>query len=156
MALRWLPISLLLLTGCQRAEVRACQDFIKDGLKSPSSYKLVSSDVRDEKLTESNFLAETGQKPSDIDRRSLRYGDSELRLISISYDAQNSYGTALRSTEICAFRFHGDQQPSTEVLKSRLLFAESTRSFRQLARSGAISSVPAATVPSEPLYPCCM
>lgn len=63
--------ALLTLSGCAREEaaIKACEGFIGDQLRSPSTYKRIEATVAPHKA------------------------ESRFRYVSISYDAANAYGT---------------------------------------------------------------
>jgi hypothetical protein len=75
----------VVLSGCSMAggqpEVTACEEFIKSALRSPSTFKSVSSKSSDSKS-----------------------GDGKgVREIFIEYDAANAFGTPIRGSQICTF-----------------------------------------------------
>lgn len=76
-----LPL-IIAVAGCVKppAEFEQCERYIKSRLKAPSSYKLIG---------------ETGSW--------VPYDKRERYVLSIEYDAQNSYGVMLRDTQICIF-----------------------------------------------------
>lgn len=84
--MRYLALMIaIFLGGCITSEdsaVRACETFIKERLRSPSTYKKVSDD---------------GLGPSfKIDGR-------YVKMIVIEYDAANAYGTPMRGNQQCLF-----------------------------------------------------
>lgn len=87
-----LAIPLLVLTaGCVKPtpEFEQCERYIKARLKAPSSYKLIN---------------ESGSW--------VPFDKRERYVLSIEYDAQNSYGVMLRDTQVCIFPGK-DGQPDT-------------------------------------------
>lgn len=86
-----LPIAVFAIAGCAKPtpEFEQCERYIKAQLKAPSSYKLIK------------------QSGSWVpfDKRD-RY------VLSVEYDAQNSYGAMLRDTQVCIFP-NKDGQPDT-------------------------------------------
>jgi hypothetical protein len=76
--------ALALASGCDDTPKRkegatlACEAYVKDGLKAPSTYSRVSAS-------------------SNIESK-------ELGSVSIEYDAENSYGVPLRGRQSCAFK----------------------------------------------------
>jgi hypothetical protein len=80
-----LLITAILLGGCNSAEdaaVRACETFIKERLRSPSTYKKISDD---------------GLGPS------FKSEGRDVKMIAIEYDAANAYGTPIRGNQLCRF-----------------------------------------------------
>ena len=74
----------LAISGCSDengSAIEACRDFVKGGLRSPSTYEEVSSSVSD------------GEDVGQHDRRN----------VFIEYDAANAFGTPVRSTQLCSF-----------------------------------------------------
>jgi hypothetical protein len=78
-------ITAIFLSGCNTAEdsaVRACETFIKERLRSPSTYKKISDD---------------GLGPS------FKSDGRDVKMVVIEYDAANAYGTPIRGTQQCLF-----------------------------------------------------
>lgn len=78
-------IALSTLTGCspnKDAAINACEMFIKERLKSPSTYKQIGV----------NYSGVT-----------FKNQGREVRMVSIEYDAANAYGTPIRDDQQCLF-----------------------------------------------------
>jgi hypothetical protein len=74
-----------ILTGCNPAKdaaVGACESFVKDRLRSPSTYKQIS-----------------------VDYSGVRFESNgrDVRMVNIKYDAANAYGTPIRGDQQCMF-----------------------------------------------------
>jgi hypothetical protein len=78
-----------MLCSCNSAQntaVEACEIFIKERLRSPSTYQRITSD---------------GLGPSfESDGR-------RVKMITIEYDAANAYGTPIRGSQQCTFKVDG-------------------------------------------------
>lgn len=154
---RWIaPMMALMLAGCGKPEVEGCEKFLKEGLKSPSSYKRVSVDAFDRPLSLSNFQNETGQRVSQFDRPLLmNNSNAKMRQVIIAYDADNSFGTAIRGTQVCAFKVFTDKSLDADKVEAAATKASMDRSMRQLFHQGAIPRLPNDMDP-HPRYECCM
>jgi hypothetical protein len=76
---------LLMLSGCnsvQKQAVQACEVFIREGLRSPSTYQRASVD-------------DLGPAFEHEGRR--------VKMITVEYDAANAYGTPVRGSQQCVF-----------------------------------------------------
>lgn len=78
------------------AQVQDCERQLLDKLKSPSSYKRVSAS--------GIAIPAEGKHP--------RYYS-----VDIKYDADNSYGAAIRDTEICMYRIDAQGRPTVEPIE---------------------------------------
>jgi hypothetical protein len=90
--LNFILIGSLALSGCQSAEdaaIEACSNSIKSDLKAPSTFSIADQNV---------YYSPAA--PLEGDAKSSEY--QYLRL-TISYDAENSYGAPLRSEQECDF-----------------------------------------------------
>ncbi len=102
------------LTSCStfdREEIQDCEDALVRSLKSPSSYKAIK-------------------------KGSVLISDNRKRYqsVSIEYDADNSYGAAIRDTHICVYPVDGKRVrvdigagDISEALAGRGLFAPGAR-----------------------------
>ncbi|HEX8573999.1 MAG TPA: hypothetical protein VF759_14740, partial [Allosphingosinicella sp.] len=73
----------IILCGCnpvQSQAVQACEVFIKERLRSPSTYKRISGDA-------------LGPAFENDGRR--------VKMVTIEYDAANAYGTPIRGSQQC-------------------------------------------------------
>ena len=136
-----LTAAILLLCSCGARDVQACEDFIRDGLRSPSTYKRMSLVSDDKQLNEEEFR-ELTKLP-----RYGTYTPHQLREVLIEYEAANAYGTPVRGTEICAFVLTDGELPSKAAMKADLALAKSARTLRDLQIAGA---------PSQAKYSCCL
>ncbi|MEE9433139.1 MAG: hypothetical protein V3V15_02730 [Sphingorhabdus sp.] len=96
MKVRFLGLTLLLV-GCNPAEnsaVGACELFIKERLRSPSTYERVSVDF------------------SGV---SFESQGQNVKMVSIEYDAANAYGTPIRGRQQCTFEVGDDSQYLDDV-----------------------------------------
>jgi hypothetical protein len=84
--IRFLGILLLVtVAGCnpaQNAAVGACETFIKERLRSPSTYKQINADY-----SGAPFKSE----------------GRDVRMVIIEYDAANAFGTPIRGSQQCVF-----------------------------------------------------
>lgn len=98
-----LGLLVLALSGCSQfapEEKRICEESLLRGLKSPSSYNRVNWDsVLITKEVEEAADKEMGDlAPSPEGRPKTPYVQ-----VMIEYDADNSYGAAIRDTYFCRF-----------------------------------------------------
>jgi hypothetical protein len=140
----------LMLAGCgDRPEVAGCESFIKDSLKSPASYRRVSVSIRDHPTNEAELKTLYGQHVFIVGK------SPGLRIVSITSDAANSYGTPIRSTEECAFKLNEGKVDET-FLESDVQRAESQHALHSLMASGTIPGVSPSQAEPEKKYPCCV
>lgn len=90
---RWrgLLLAAWLLGGCDSPQIKDCEAQLLDKLKAPSSYQRIKAEG----------IALTTAAPP-------------YYLVTIEYDAQNSYGAALRDTERCSYRMTDRAGPTVE------------------------------------------
>ena len=109
--MRILPLAFLGLAACSsHPETSACEEYLKGGLKSPSSYKQVKISSFDSRIPFDawrNITRATGSK-LDNDPRIVKVdrkyqADGGIRTVLIEYDADNSFGASIRGTEVCKF-----------------------------------------------------
>ena len=142
-----------LLSACGEPEVEACEEFIKDGLKSPSSYKRASVSKLDETISQEMFLENHG-KIDTFDKHWLDDGRLTQRIVAIEYDADNSFGASIRGAGICEFHLIDGELPSQISLDASVSMAIAQRSMRELGRAGLIPNEGKLDIP-EPRYGCC-
>ena len=97
-----------LLAGCnsqQSAAVGACESFIKERLRSPSSYKQISVD--------------------DLGP-SFKNDGRDIKMLTVEYDAANAYGTPIRGKQMCTF----DVDQSGNFIDKDVEFAAKMASIR--------------------------
>ncbi|MFA7595899.1 MAG: hypothetical protein WCY92_06045 [Novosphingobium sp.] len=78
-------LSLVVVAGCnsaQNAAVGACEAFIKERLRSPSTYKQIGVDY------------------SGV---SFKSEGRDVRMVTVEYDAANAFGTPIRGNQQCVF-----------------------------------------------------
>lgn len=148
----------LMLTGCNRPEVTACENFVRDGLRSPSSYRRIGIETSDQAMSLSEFRNITGDKPGGVlevmTDNAHKHG---IRTVSLEYDAQNGFGATLRETRQCYFRMRdGELQGTASTFAAKAKLQKVNREFRDLMRSGALPNVNSADVPPEPEPSCCL
>lgn len=88
----------LALVACgvtDSSQLKACEEQLLEKLKSPSSYKRISTD---------EMTLNAGKPP-------------HYYSVSIEYDAANSYGALLRDTERCSFRLDEKGRATTEMFE---------------------------------------
>lgn len=128
---------LLALAGCEGREIAACEEFLKDGLRSPSTYRRVSLTTRDEATTAQRIVELGGRQPPA--------GQSlALRTITIEYDANNAFGIPIRGAGQCGFLLRDGSLAGQQLLDSQVRLASARRDGRMLERQ------------PEPQYPCCL
>jgi hypothetical protein len=106
-------------SGCAQVEnlsnteVAACEAYLLETLKSPSSYKRVSFSVVDYPVTVAMLLAAVQPTPASLKRADVedittkqfkeRAKNPGIRGIALDYDADNSYGSNIRGHSACYF-----------------------------------------------------
>ena len=75
---------LIALSGCDKPEIKQCEEYIIAKLRAPSTDKRI----------EASGIRSPWDKPQ-------RY------MVQIEYDAANAYGTPIRSVQFCAFSLKG-------------------------------------------------
>lgn len=125
------------LSGCEGREIAACEDYLKDGLRSPSTYNRVNVSARDEPVTAARIVELGGREP--------RGGQSlALRSVTIEYDAQNAFGTPIRGALQCGFVVRDGEVAGQQLMDSAVLLAKVNHQTRRLQGD------------PEPNYPCCL
>lgn len=152
------------LAACSKPDVEACESYIKDGLKAPSTYrqlKVTSVDVSPidaDTLIKEVGLPKLSKKADAFDRLrrtalevDLKQPGLGLRRMAIDYEAENGFGTPLRETAICAFVLTDGKLPvadSLTVLVGRANHDRLRASLHELS--------PKVPAPPERRYPCCV
>jgi hypothetical protein len=124
------------LASCGQADVAACEEFLKGGLRSPATYRKVSVRTYDAPITK--------QQATAIGARVYDNRPLTLRKVFIDYDADNAYGTPVRGIEMCAFVLLEGKLPDAGSLRTKVSLAGTQRDYRRLTRQ------------QEPDYPCCL
>lgn len=91
----------ILTTSCgspQHAAIKACEAFVTERLKAPSTYKQVASDA---------FIEVSGKQG----------------WVTVEYDAANSFGVPLRDKQICTFDTPNGQWPTESELRHQATMA---------------------------------
>ena len=123
--LKTIALALMLpLTGCEKATVKTCEQFIRGGLSAPTTYKRISITESSRIATDQELLA-LGKDPRMI-AFSKKYSipAGKLHSVVIDYDAQNSFSVPLRSKQICLFE---GEKPVQAMLDTGLSKAERKR-----------------------------
>lgn len=97
------------LTSGEEMAARACETFITDGLRSPSTYKRI----------------EVANPPHEAGK-SFRY-------VSVTYDADNAFGTPVRGGQVCAFKVDPEtgEYPDGMLMKSSAGLARAEQGLRE-------------------------
>jgi hypothetical protein len=93
------------------AFLKACEEVIKDTLRSPSTYRRIQATETSEKISVDEYFNGEGRYVSDADRAlQKQFHDHAVRSKALfEYDAANLYGTPLRLTSTCTYvSFDGD------------------------------------------------
>jgi hypothetical protein len=156
----WAPILALTLAGCGRADVSACEEFLKDSLRSPSTYRRIGVSTYDrpinaearaqlreeeERSARENPDWAAVRRQLDADTPATERPVETLREVFIEYDAENAFGAPIRGAQRCGFILRNGNLSSSSSLRTKLSLAQSGRSLRQLRGDN-----------SEPAYPCCL
>jgi hypothetical protein len=90
-----------------RTEIQACERKLTAGLKSPSSYDRVKTSVWDDDISFENLAGRYFGPDLEPQEKQLldeiKGKKLTVRHASIEYDADNSYGAAIRDTFYCNF-----------------------------------------------------
>jgi len=132
-------------------EVAACENFIKEGLASPSSYHRIKFLTDDEEISAEDYAYGKGWTPNSpfFDLAIKEAVDPAIRSASIEYDAANGYGTPIRSFGFCQFLMSNAGQD--EFGEDPAKAAESIRSMNAVA-----ALAPGLTEQQRVLRPCCL
>lgn len=155
----WAPLLALTLAGCEKAEIGACETFVKEGLRSPGSYRRAAADLASHDMSLADFRKVTGDKPGgaleELAAQSKRRG---IRTVTLHYDAQNAFGATVRETSQCLFRTEDGELSgdADETVAAVMAGSKSERDFRELLRSGAGARVSPGDVPPDPARACCL
>lgn len=103
----------LALSGCGRADVAACEEFVKSGLRSPSSYKRIAALHED---------------------MTLKDPDRKVRVITLEFDADNAIGGNIRDRAYCEFQY--DPYGNLPTGKEMIIRAKSLAARRDLIEMG--------------------
>ena len=140
------------LAACQKPMISGCETYIKDGLKSPSSYKRADITEIDVPITEEDYNKATGPALAKIRKQFQLPTPTKVHAILIHYDADNSYGTPIRDLAECVFET-ADTGRFANVT-TRISYAEAERDQRLRISSGQAPND--GTTDMDPAYPCCL
>lgn len=135
------------LAGCEKTEVRVCENYIKKGLQSPATYKRAEVKSYDEDQGSLDaFRASVGLSPvANADQlgkleAQLNAGRKiSKRQLYITYDADNAFGTPIRGIGACVFKLTDGELEPEERLQSHADTAVLDSQMRELADRGAIA-----------------
>jgi hypothetical protein len=118
-------------------EVRACETFIQERLRSPATYQRAEVTVgTDEAISEQAFnQAYVGERPDELGKilqEQVKGHALAIRRVFIRYDAANAYGTPIRSLEMCEFLVRDGALEGKGMLESRAKSAASSAQLRAL------------------------
>lgn len=139
----------ILVAGCQEADVKACEGFIKDGLASPTSYDRVQVTRWVEPISASEI--DKLRQPLGIER-----GKPSLSMVGIQYDAENVFGTKIRQGEICAFELRDGKPDDETIVASRARMSASKVGLRRIIDSGALDGTRPGAMGKPNKYECCL
>lgn len=102
------------VTSGEEIAAQACEGFIAGNLRSPSTYKRI----------------EAVGGPHDP-------GEA-FRFVSITYDADNAFGTPIRGAQVCAFKVDPKtgKFPSRVMLESSVSMAKAENTLREVQSLG--------------------
>jgi len=139
------------------AYVAGCEDYLKDGLKAPSTYKRIDARETIAPISPARLKA-MGGTTLDLPWETKYW----LHTVSISYEAENSFGVPIRSGDACVFSETGDEPDRSRPTKSSKAMvridvsgAQISRIRRQQVEAGNIDN-PDGKIDMDPQYPCCL
>ena len=144
-----------LLSGCDGADLRACEDYTKATLNTPATYHRASVEVFEQnKLSLEQWFSLTGKTPATtLAPKLVQEGQAEaglgLRQVFIHYDADNAYGTPVRGLTACGFKLVGGKLVDEKQLTS---YADTYATNENLKRAGALPP----ELENKLKYPCCL
>jgi hypothetical protein len=112
--------------------VKACEVFIKDGLRSPATYKLIKATTDDPRT------------------------DKSIRSVFVEYDASNAFGTPIRAIEQCLFE--ADENgglPDSASMNLSAAMARTTAAAKGLREQSQGRKV-VLSDPLDDLFTCCL
>jgi hypothetical protein len=134
-------------------QLRLCEEFIKETLASPSSYRRANV-IEVEEPTSISDLQKL-RPPSFWDKLYLDQPRS-LHLVSVEYDAANAYGANLRGYGTCAFEKKNGEFYSSTIMRSSARMSMTSARLRGLVDSGALPDTKPGSMGPAPKYPCCL
>lgn len=143
-------IGAIMLAGCDKPEVKACEGFIKDSLASPTSY----SRVEITRWTEPISKEEIDKLRQPLS--GFEHDQPSLSLVGIQYDAQNAYGVKIRQGAICAFELDNGRPDDEVIVASKARWSATQVSLRRLIDAGAIEGTRPGSLGKPKKYDCCL
>lgn len=140
------------------AYVVGCEEYVKDGLKAPSTYKRIGA--RDTAAP----VSATDLKKLGVEMRSDPTWQTNywLHTVSITYDAENSFGVPVRSGEVCTLMEIGAEPDRSRPTKADQALvnisvsgAKIRRILRQQVEAGALDNSDG-HIEMDPRHPCCL
>ena len=163
-----LAASCLALASCDQfglaspPEVRACEAFTKDQLRSPSTFRIIKTVSNDTgKLTLPEFYKLIGAKPEkgsiyeQNDQLQVKQGLA-LRQLGFEYEASNAYGVPVKGYQVCAFRLIDGKLESESTLESNVSRAKLIDLTAQLGDSGYDTRELKKLRPPRGYFGCCL
>lgn len=102
-----LSVSSPACSSFDRTEIQACERKLIAGLKSPSSYERITTNVWDDDISFENLAGRYFGPDLEPQQKQLldeiKGKKLAVRHASIEYDADNSYGAAIRDSFYCNF-----------------------------------------------------
>ncbi|WP_156309852.1 hypothetical protein [Novosphingobium sp. AAP93] len=115
-----LLLPLMLVASCdsfKSEEVAKCESALQSGLKAPSTYKAIKISEFDSPnaLKEIEDLYKTYKISLEFHdfRDKLPKVSAPFKSVYVEYDAENSFGTPIRSTDVCYFGTNNDPKFTT-------------------------------------------
>lgn len=134
--------ALLPLAGCDwfgDAFVDACEDVLKERLKSPSSYKRISTFESSQLLDEreyAEYLTTRGESEAVQEWAMKEFKSGSIKptnfSILIEYDADNSYGAAIRGYATCTYISDYGRRPEDRKLAKFIVQVDGENSIEWL------------------------
>lgn len=125
----------VLLAGCDKADVKACEDYILDGLRSPSTYERIEVTRSESPVAPADYDRIIGVLDGSIGAAVKKADLSEgvaVRSLYVSYDAQNAFGAPVRNIEECKFKVVGGKLDDATSLRTNVLLATNRRLLAQV------------------------
>lgn len=120
----WPLAIVVVLSGCEKPVVKACEAYIQDGLRAPSTYKRIGIEEASVPATYEERISLGADPRLMAIAKKHKFPVEPLYALTISYDAQNAMGVPIRSKQVCMF---GGDEPSDLLLKRGLERAQQKR-----------------------------
>lgn len=144
-----------LLSGCEGADLKACEEYTKATLSTPATYHRSSVEVFEQNgLSLEKWFALTGKTPATssamkIVQEAQAESGLGLRQIFIHFDADNSFGTPVRGLTACGFKLVGGKLDDEKQLEN---FAGLYAANENLRQAGGLPP----ELENKFKYPCCL